>query len=417
MRLTYHVTTSPRHRIVPPYLLLYLHLLLSVTSSLSAEAQSVDLYRTDGTRLAGHGRFDVRGQYGEIPAQPTAAERDYEWWMPGRVGFWQYHLEGGFQATFRERITTRFTLTARSVNADRDFVVWGNEVSVNARLKEASIRLDRLGLDQLALVVGRQQVAYPLFTMYDYVGGRLIWQISPQLTADWGQWQVFEGKNIDQPGKSSDDIDLWGPQLRWKTAYIRGRLYGLINSKAGGSDGIGNNVKIVGVSSSMTWHRLTQAEWTGVIQRGDTSVPVTGQRRIRAWVVRSRIQVEMSDHLSIGGAYWAGSGDQPGTPNVDEGFQQFGYRNTLEKAAFFYRPGLRNLRRLSAHLEGRLPRLTVRLQLARIGEGTPGRTLGTEIGLTLDYAYSKHAHLRWQWGITTNGQRMQIFELVSHLGN
>jgi hypothetical protein len=391
--------------------------LISLTTLLSAHAQSLDLYRNGDRKLTGHGRFDVRGQYGEIPAQPTVTERDYEWWVPGKVGFWQYHLEGGFQAAFGDRITTRFTLTARSDDADRDFVGWGNEVSVKARLKEASIRLERFGFDQLALVGGRQQVDYPLLTVYDYVGGRLIWRITPHLTADWGQWQVFEGRNIDRPGKSSDDIDLWGPQLYWQTASVRSRLYALINSKAGGSDGIGSNVKMVGVSSSMTWHRLTRAEWTGVIQHGDISTPVTGQRQIRAWAIRGRFKVRISGHLSIGGAYWAGSGDQPGTPGIDEGFQQFGYRNTLEKSTFFYRPGLRNLRRSAIRLEGHLTRLTGRIHLARVGERTPARTLGTEIGWTLDYAYSKYAHLKWRWGVTADGQRMQIFELSSTLGD
>lgn len=387
------------------------------TSVLPVQAQSLDLFRDDARRLTAHGRFDTRGQYGAIPTQITATERDYEWWTPGRVGFWQYHLEGGFQAVFRERITVRLTLTARSADADRDYVTWGNEVAVKARLREAAIRLDRIGFDQLALAGGRMQVDYQLFTVYDYVGGRLIWRISPQITADWGQWQVFEGRNIDRTGESSDDIDLWGPQLRWKSRNLQGRIYGLINSKAGGSDGIGANVKMLG--TAVNWHRSgLRTEWAGVVQHGDISTPTAGSRRIRAWAFRGRISWRFSERLAAGGAWWAGSGDRPGTPDTDEGFQQFGYRNTLEKNTFFYRPGMRNLRLLSADIEGRMSRrLTTRIHLARIGEDIPTRTFGTEIGLTLDYAYSEHAHLKWRYGVTTDGQRMQIFELAAGFGN
>ena len=132
-------------------------------------------------RIAGYGLFDIQGQYGTIPTQTTAIERDYEWWVPGKVGFWEYHLEAGVRVTFREHITTRLTLTTRGGNADRYFALWGN-----ARLKESSIRLDRLWSPRLALEGGRQHIDYPLLTAYDYVGGRLIFRPGSWITIDWG---------------------------------------------------------------------------------------------------------------------------------------------------------------------------------------------------------------------------------------
>ena len=367
-------------------------------------------------RIAGHGLFDIQGQYGTIPTQTTAIERDYEWWVPGKVGFWEYHLEAGVRATFREHITTRLTLTTRGGYADRDFALWGNEVAVNARLKEASIRLDRLWSSRLALEGGRQRIDYPLLTAYDYVGGRLIFRPGSWITIDWGQWQVFEGRTVDRPGESSDDIDLWGPGVRFDAPRIRGHLYALINSKAGGSDGIGNNIKILGIASDVYWMQQLTVGGAGIIQHGETSVPVIGQRDVRAWAFRGCVRYHPAGPIAISGEYWAGSGDDIGTPGVDEAFQQFGYRNTLEKSSLFYRPSLTDLRLIRGRIQAVLARFTGRVALVRISEGTTGRGLGTEIGMAVEYAYSDHARLRWQWGTTTDGHRMQMFELSSGFG-
>jgi hypothetical protein len=63
--------------------------------------------------------------------------------------------------------------------------------------------------------------------------------------------------------------------------------------------------------------------------------------------------------------------------------------------------------------EGTMNRLTGRIHAARVGEGTPGRRLGTEIGVSLTYAYSEHVRLRWRYGATFDGHRMQVFEMSS----
>jgi hypothetical protein len=369
------------------------------------------LLQTGAWRLVAHGAFDVRGQYGQIPPQTPAVERDYEWWTAGRVGFWQYHVEGGLEAAFRERIVVRLTLTTHAPQADRDFAVWGDGAGVGARLKEASIRLERIGFEGLSLAGGRLPVEYPLFTVYDYAGGQLTWTASPWMTLDWGQWQVFEGRTVDRPGESSDDIDLWGPQVRIRTPHTEGGLYILIHSKAGGSDGIGHNVKIAGLSGAVSWGRLTRAALAGVLQRGEVSTPMSGARRIRAWALHGQAQGRLYGRLDVGGAYWAGSGDRPGTPGIDEGFQSLGYRNTLEKFTLFYRSGLTDIRLFTAMMQGSLARFTGRLDFARIGRGSAGASPGKEVGLTLEYPYSDHARLRWRWGTTFDGHRMQRFEM------
>ncbi len=363
--------------------------------------------------LTGHGRFDVRGQYGNIPVQTTATERDYEWWRPGDVGFWQYHLELGGQAVFKERVTVRLTLTARSRDSDRDFVTWGNEVNLNTRLKEAGIRLDHLWSSRLALAAGRQQVDYPLFTLYDYVGGRLIVDAASWLTVDWGQWQVFEGRNVDVGGKSSDDIDLWGPQARFHTPGVNGRFYALIHSKAGGSDGIGNNIRIFGLSSEITRIRHLTLGASGVYQHGNSSTPIIGHKDVRAWAIHGRLRYRLPYAASLGVEYWGGSGDKIGTPGVNEDYQQLGYRNTLDKSTLFYRPAMTNLRLLRVTVEGTMKRLTGQFHAARVGERTPRRLLGTEIGVSLAYRYSERVRLRWRYGTAFDGHKMQVFEMSS----
>lgn len=375
----------------------------------SSHAQPNSLLRSDAWRLTPWGRFDVRGRYGQIPNQTVVREADYAWWTPGKVGFWAYHVEGGVQIVFRERITTRLAVTTTSSNTDRDFAVWGNDISVHARLKEASIRLDRVGFDQLALSGGLQPVDYPLFTDYDYVGGQLIWSITPKVIFDWGQWQVFEGRTIDLTGQSSDDLDLWGPRLTLKTPRLGGQLYFLIHSKAGGSDGIGQNIKLLGLSSRLTGASSFLAEMAGVIQRGSESLPVSGEHRVAAWAVYGRLQRGVFRRYEIGAAFWAGSGDKPGSAGVIEGYQTLGYRNTLDKFTVFYRPGLTNLRLFTGRAQATFARLTGRLDLARIGQGSTG--LGTELAFTLEYPYSEHARLRWQWATTFDGHRMQVYEL------
>ena len=361
--------------------------------------------------ITGYGRFDVRGQYGNIPVQQTVVERDYEWWRPGDVGFWQYHLEMGGQAALKERVTVRLTVTARSRDSDRDFVTWGNEVNLNTRLKEASIRLDRLWSSRLTLAAGRQQVDYPLFTLYDYVGGRLIVHAASWLTVDWGQWQMFEGRNVDFPGQSSDDIDLWGPQVRFHAAGVNGRFYALIHSKAGGSDGSGNNIRIFGLSSEITRIRRLTVVVAGVYQYGDSSTPVIGHKDVRAWAIHGHLRYRLPYAASLGVEYWGGSGDKVGTPEVDEDYQQLGYRNTLDKSTLFYRPGMTNLRLLRVTAERTMKRLTGRIHVARVGERTPGRLLGTEFGVSLAYRYSEQVRLRWRYGTAFDGHRMQVFEM------
>lgn len=360
-----------------------------------------------------HGRFDVRGQYGRIPRQTGVLERDFEWWRTGAVGFWQYHLELGGESRLRENVTVRLTLTARSRDSDRDYVAWGNEVDLSARVKEASISLSRLFSSRIALSGGRQQVSYPMFTLYDYVGGRLTVRATSWLSLDWGQWQVFEGRNIDLSGQSSDDIDLWGPQATFVTTHLSGRAYALIHSKAGGSDGVSNNVRLLGLSATTRYWQRVSVHGAGVYQHGNSSDPLLGQRTIRAWALRGNLALKASDRLKMRLEYWQGSGDDPVTAGALENFHQFGYRNSLAKSSIFYRPGLSNLRQVRFRVRGTRRSLTGTAHIARVGESRPGKWLGTEVGVTVSYAYSKDVALRWRYGSTFNGDRMQVFEMSS----
>ncbi|MBT5875235.1 MAG: hypothetical protein HOH43_17580 [Candidatus Latescibacteria bacterium] len=365
-----------------------------------------------------HGRFDVRGQYGTIPGQTTLLERDFEWWRRGDVGFWQYHLELGGESRLRENVTVRLTLTARSRDSDRDYVAWGNEVGLSARVKEASISLNRLFSSRVALSGGRQQVAYPMFTLYDYVGGRLTVRATSWLSLDWGQWQVFEGRNIELSGQSSDDIDLWGPQAKFVTPTVSGKVYALIHSKAGGSDGVSNNVRLLGLSATTRYWQGFSIYGAGVYQHGNSSAPLIGQRTVRAWAFRGNLILKASEKLIMGLEYWQGSGDDPGTGGKLENFQQFGYRNSLAKSSQFYRPGLSNLRLVRFRLKGTKRSLTGSAHIARVGESRPGKWFSTEVGIAVSYAYSKDVSLRWRYGSTFNGDRMQVFEMSSgFIGN
>ncbi len=359
------------------------------------------------------GQFDSRGQYGDIPAQTSVLERDYGWWQPGHVGFWQYHLWLSGEAAISDRITARLSLTSRSPNADRDFITWGNEVKVAARLQEASLRLDRLWTNRLSLTAGRQRVYYPLFTLYDYVGGKLTARASPSVTLEWGQWQVFEGRNVDPAGQSSDDVDLWGPQAFYAAGRLSAGAYALIHSKAGGSDGISNNIRILGFAASLGELRHASIKVAGVYQHGNSSAPVTGGKKVRAWALNGGVDYRFRDGIAAGIEYWQGSGDKPTSIGVNESFQQFGYRNTLQKSTVFYRPGLSNMKMIRLMAGADRGAFQFKLHLARVGETFPARWIGTETGFGIGYAYSPRTTVRWRYGITFNGDRMQVFELSS----
>jgi hypothetical protein len=390
----------------------------TMLSSLSAQAQATNTPENAGTwDIRPHGRFEIRGQYGAIPVQIVPVESDYTWWVPGHVGFWASRIEAGLEVANRKGLTFRLTLSTRSDRSDRDFTVWGDEVRIAARLKEASVRLDRLGLENLSLIAGRQTVDYPLLTDYDYVGGRLLYRMTPWLTFDWGQWQVFEGDIIDLPGQSSDDIDLYGPQIRMNTPKWRATLYGLIHSRAGGRDGVGQNVRIIGVSGVRSEGYLKDSAGSAAIQWGETSAPIVGARSARAWAVHGRLRLRPAVWLLLGADAWAGSGDDASTPKTDEGYASLGYRNTLEKFTAFYRPGMNGLRLVSVLIEAGFPHLTGRIEAARIDRASSPVTAGEEISLTLEYPYSDRVALRWRWATTRGGDRMQGFELSSAFGD
>ncbi|MBM3262847.1 MAG: hypothetical protein FJY97_05400 [candidate division Zixibacteria bacterium] len=374
-------------------------------------AQNLPTPASDTWQFTGYGRFEVRGSYGRIPTQPVPQEPDYLWWTLGRVGFWNYRIEGGVETVFRERITTRIALTLRSADNDRDFAVLGNDVKVMARLKEAVIQLDQVGFEHLALAGGRQPVVYPLFTDYDYTGGQLIWTIRPGLVFDWGQWQVFEGHIVDGPGKSSDDIDLYGPRISFRYPWVQGQVYGLIHAKAGGNDGVGHNVRIVGLTSTFLHRKRSAAELSAVVQHGNTSTPPEGRRKVRAYALHSRLRHRVANRLEITAAGWIGSEDRVGTPDINETFQSFGYRNTLEKFTFFYRPGLAGLRLLTVSAQTDFARGSVRVDMARIRNGSSSAPGGEEAGLTLEYRYSAHTRIRWRLAATFDGHTMQVYEM------